>query len=77
METLPDTGATHKTETTNQDKQGVTAAPVGNTTEGGRVGLTLLLEEEEEEQGNGDLVQVQSFLPLRYFLMIAWLVGAE
>ncbi|XP_022790693.1 transmembrane protein 232-like [Stylophora pistillata] len=77
VETLPDTGATHKTETTNQDKQGVTAAPVGNTTEGGRVGLTLLLEEEEEEQGNGDLVQVQSFLPLRYFLMIAWLVGAE
>lgn len=55
VETLPDTGATHKTETTNQDKQGVTAAPVGNTTEGGRVGLTLLLEEEEEEQGNGDL----------------------
>ena len=39
--------------------------PVVETTEGGRVGLPLLLEEEEEEepyQGSGDLVTRAQYL---------------
>lgn len=55
VETTADTGATTKTKTTNQGEQGATAVPVGNATEGGRMGLPLLLEEEEEEQGSGDM----------------------
>lgn len=68
VETTADTGATTKTKTTNQGEQGATAVPVGNATEGGRMGLPLLLEEEEEEQGSGDMVWVQSpnFLDISY-----------
>ena len=68
VETTADTGATTKPKTTNQGEQGATAVPVGNATEGGRMGLPLLLEEEEEEQASGDMVWVQSpnFLDISY-----------
>ena len=43
-------------------------------TEGGRVGLPLLLEEEEEEeQANGDLVWVNKLSYIIQFLLNFWI----
>ena len=56
IEPLPEPATAHKSEPASQEKP-VTEATVMEDTEGGRVGLPLLLEEEEEEeQANGDLV---------------------
>lgn len=56
IEPLPEPATAHKSELTSQEKPDVEATAVA-ATDGGRLGLPLLLEEEEdEEEGSGDLV---------------------
>lgn len=56
IEPLPEPVTVHKSEPVSHEKP-VTEATVVEATEGGRLGLPLLLEEEEEEeQRSGDLV---------------------
>jgi len=58
IEPLPEQATVHESKLASQEKS-VIEATVVEATEGGRVGLPLLLEEEEEEeQGSGDLVRV-------------------
>jgi len=58
IEPLPEPATAHESALASQEKS-VVEATVVEATEGGRVGLPLLLEEEEEEeQGSGDLVGV-------------------
>ena len=56
IEPLPEPATVHESQLESQEKPAAEATAV-EVTEGGRVGLPLLLEEEEEEeQGSGDLV---------------------
>jgi len=56
IEPLPEPGTAHKSELTSQEKPAAEATAVA-ATDGGRLGLPLLLEEEEdEERGSVDLV---------------------
>ena len=58
IQPLPEPATVHESKLASQEKSVVEATAL-EATEGGRVGLPLLLEEEEEEeQGSGDLVGV-------------------